>query len=427
MKIAIIGSGIAGLGAARALAPRHDVEVFEQSGHIGGHTNTIDVSGSASAKVPVDTGFIIYNERTYPLFSRLIAELGVPTRTTDMSFAASCARCDLEFGSAGLSSLFAQRGRVKSPRHWRLLGEILRFFWLGQQALHDQRAQTLTLGEWLGRKAIAQDAVDHFVIPMGAAIWSTPARQMLEFPAQTFLRFFANHGMLAPVGAPKWRTIVGGSKMYVRALVDAHRLKVQRERRVVRLDRDERGVELTFADGGRSRHDRAVVATHSDQALALLAEPTPDEVRVLGAIHYTPNETWLHTDERFLPGPRARSSWNYHTSDCTAPEPALHATYWMNRLQGLPGPTPYLVTLNPAWPIAPDKVIRRIEYAHPRYDFAALRAQRALPRLQGVRSTYYCGAYFGYGFHEDGLRAGIEAAAALERDLVAARPHTSAA
>jgi predicted NAD/FAD-binding protein len=422
MKIAIIGAGVSGLGAARALAPRHEVELYEAGMHVGGHVATVDVTrASTGERVPVDTGFIIFNERTYPLFSRLVAELGVPTRTTEMSFSSTCRRCGLELGSGGVSALFARPGAARSPRHWRLLAEILRFFWVGQQALHDQRTESLTLGELLARKAIARDAVDHFVVPMGAAIWSTPARQMLDFPAQAFLRFQANHGMLAPVGAPRWRTIVGGGAVYVRALCEAYRLRVQRATPVARLERDDDGVDVVLGDGTRRRFDAAVVATHSDQALALLAAPTDDERRLLGAIGYTDNDVWLHTDESFLPAPRARASWNYQTEDCRAPEHRVSATYWMNRLQGLPGPEQYLVTLNPTRPIASGKVIRRFTYAHPRFDFAAMRAQRQLARLQGRRRTYFCGAYFGFGFHEDGLRSGIEAAAALERD--AARGH----
>jgi predicted NAD/FAD-binding protein len=427
MRVAIVGSGIAGLGAAKALAPRHEVEIFEAGAHVGGHVATIDAPRADGSPAPVDTGFIIYNERTYPLFSRLVAELGVPTRTTEMSFSASCRRCGLEYGSAGLGSLFAQRARVGNPAHYLLLGGILKFFWNGQRALHDQRVASLTLGEFLARAAVPRSAIDHFVVPMGAAIWSTPAARLLDFPAATFLRFFANHGMLAPVGAPRWRTIVGGSRVYVQALVEAYRLRVHTNAPIARIDRDHGGVTLTLADGKTRGFDRVVVATHSDQALALVDDATDDERRVLGAIGYTQNDVWLHTDESFLPAPRARASWNYATDDCRAPEPLVGATYWMNRLQGLPGPEQYLVTLNPTRPIDARRVIRRFSYSHPSFDFAALRAQGQLARLQGVRRTYYCGAYFGHGFHEDGLRSGVEAAAALERDLGAPRERETAA
>ncbi len=421
MHIAIIGAGISGLAAARALHTRHDVEVFEAEDRIGGHTHTIEVDAANGRRVPVDTGFIIYNERTYPLFSRLLAELGVPTRATDMSFSASCRRCDLEYGSAGLSALFAQRRNVRSPAHWRLISEVLRFFRAGHQALHDASAANLTLGEWLDRRGIARGAIDHFVLPMGAAIWSTSARELLDFPAIAFLRFQANHGMMSLVGAPRWRTVVGGSQAYVRALCEQHGLRVHRAAPVARIGRDERGVTLRLPGGAR-RFDRVLVATHSDQALALLGDgASADEQRVLGALGYTPNDVWLHTDESFLPQPRARSAWNYQTEDCRAPERRVGATYWMNRLQGLDGPEQYLVTLNPSREIDPARVIRRLSYAHPRYDFAALRAQAQLPRLQGPLHTYFAGAYHGHGFHEDGLRSGLEAAALLERDLVERR------
>ena len=421
MHIAIIGAGISGLGAARVLSARHDVELFEAEAWTGGHTNTIEVERSDGRMVPVDTGFIIYNERTYPLYSRLLADLGVATRATDMSFSTACRRCNLEFGSAGLGALFAQRKNVTRPRHWALLAEILRFFRAGTVSLHDHRAVNLTLGEWLTRRGISRGAIDHFILPMGAAVWSTSARDMLDFPAEPFLRFQHNHGMMNIVGAPRWRTVVGGSQTYVRALLERHHLKVQRAQPVERIERDERGVALRLP-GGTRRFDRVIVATHSDQALQLLAQPTLDERKTLGALRYIANDVFLHTDESFLPQPRARASWNYRTEDCRAPEPLVGVTYWMNRLQGLDGPEQYMVTLNPTRPIDPARVIRRFGYAHPRYDFAALRAQTQLARLQGRAGTYFCGAYFGYGFHEDGLRSGIEAAAILERDLAQPQP-----
>ena len=420
MHIAIIGAGISGLGAARALHARHQVEIFEAEPWIGGHTHTVDVERADGSRVPVDTGFIIYNERTYPMFSRLLAELGVATRATDMSFSTTCRRCGLEYGSGGLGALFAQRKNVTRPQHWALLAEILRFFRAGTVSLSDHRAANLTLGEWLTRKGISRSAVDHFILPMGAAVWSTSARDMLEFPAETFLRFQHNHGMMNVVGAPRWRTVVGGSQVYVRALCERYGLSVQRQQAVQRIERDDDGVTLRFA--GVSRHfDQVIVATHSDQALQLLAAPTSDERKTLGALHYTSNDVYLHTDEAFLPQPRARASWNYVTDDCRAPEPLVGATYWMNRLQGLDGPEQYLVTLNPARPIEAGRIIRRFSYAHPRFDFDALRAQRGLARLQGPQRTYFAGAYFGHGFHEDGLRAGIDAAAALERDAAGRR------
>jgi predicted NAD/FAD-binding protein len=244
---------------------------------------------------------------------------------------------------------------------------------------------------------------------------------MLEFPAETFLRFYANHGMMGWTGAPRWRTIVGGSRVYVDALLARHRLKVHTRTPVQRLERGAGGVTVHTAAGGARRFDRVVVATHTDQALALLDTPSPAERRVLGGLSYQVNDVWLHTDDTFLPAPRARASWNYQTDDCRAPEPLLMATYWMNSLQGLPGPTHYLVTLNPTRPIAASRVLGRYAYAHPQYDFAALRAQAAVPSIQGERGVYFAGAWQGFGFHEDGLRAGQEAAAALERDAASAR------
>ncbi len=411
-RVAIIGSGIAGLAAARRLGadPALRVELFEAAPHAGGHTNTV-----LAGDVPVDTGFIVYNERTYPRFTRLLAELGVETRPTDMTFSVSCERCGVEWGSAGLRSLFAQRRNAARPRHWRMLAEILRFFSLARRSLATV-PDTLTLDAFLRRHRISDDAVRHFVIPMGAAIWSTSPTRMREFPAVTYLRFFANHGFFQVTGGPRWRTIAGGSRVYVKRLLQrlGAPVAVYLATPVAGIQREPGGVTLRLGDGRRLGYDGVVVATHSDTALALLDEPTPDEQRVLGAIPYTRNDTWLHTDETLLPAARdAWSAWNYRIADCTADTATLHATYWMNRLQGLPGPTNYLVTLNPPSPPPPASVIRRIDYAHPLYTLAALRAQREIPRLQGVRRTWFAGAWQHYGFHEDGLRSGEAAAAAL--------------
>jgi uncharacterized protein len=411
-RIAIIGSGIGGLAAARRLASEPGVrpEIFEAAPYAGGHTNTIHVD-DGKAGTPVDTGFIIYNEQTYPRFTRLLAELRVDTRPTDMSFSVACERCGVEWGSGGLRAVFAQRRNAARPRHWRMLAEIVRFFSLARRALATV-PDTMTLGDFLEQHKIEADAVRHFVIPMGAAIWSTSAARMREFPAVTYLRFFANHGMLSITGGPQWRTIVGGSRVYVQRLLERLALPLHLSTPVARLHREAGGVVLALADGRRLAFDGAVIATHSDTALALLDEPTPDERRVLGAIPYTRNDTWLHADERFLPRARAAwSSWNYRVGDCGSDTPALHATYWMNRLQGLTARANYLVTLNP--PSPPSGAIRRIDYAHPLYTLAALRAQREIPRLQGVKRTWFAGAYQHYGFHEDGLRSGEEAAASL--------------
>lgn len=426
MRVAIVGGGIAGLGAARALAGAGagdgaaavDVELFEAERRAGGHAHTVDVHG-----VPVDAGFIVYNEPTYPLFTRLVAELGVATRPTEMSFSTRCARCGVEYGTAGAD--------LVSPRHWRLFAEMLAFFRVARRALEAGVDPALTLDELLARHRVGPRAIAHFVKPMGAAIWSTDAGRLGAFPAATFLRFFTNHGMLALTGAPRWRTIVGGSRAYVDALLArlARRgVRVHREAPVARVHRDAAGVTLELAAGAARRFDAVVLATHSDQALALLADPGGDERALLGAIGYTPNEAWLHTDASFLPRRRASwAAWNYHVEDCAAPGPAVSVTYWMNRLQGLPGPTPYLVTLNPTRPIDPARVIRRIAWAHPRFDREALRAQARLGELQGRRRTWFAGAWQGYGFHEDGLRAGTAAAAAIKAAARARRAAEAAA
>jgi predicted NAD/FAD-binding protein len=429
MRIAIVGSGISGLGAARALADRHDVDLYEAAPSPGGHTHTIDVGG-----VSVDTGFIIYNTRTYPRFSRLVAELGVASRETDMSFSSACAACEVEFGSAGVRSLFAQPGSWARPSRWRLYGGILHFFRTAQRDLADRTLDltALTLDEYLAWRRISPAAARHFIVPMAAAIWSTSPRDMGAFPAATFLCFFANHGMLGwggsssfagrggeasrwLTGAPRWRTLVGGSRSYVTALLARLGARVHLRAPVAHVERAPGGVTLHLPDGPR-RFDRVILATHSDTALRLL-DPTEAEARVLGAIRYTQNDTYLHTDTRFLPAARAAwSAWNHRVADCRQTGAALEASYWMNRLQGLGGRTEYIVTLNPSRPIPERHVLRRIAYAHPLYDLAAIHAQAELPALQGMGGVYFAGAYHGYGFHEDGLRAGEDAAARLERD-----------
>jgi predicted NAD/FAD-binding protein len=412
MRVAIVGSGVSGLVCAARLHARHEIEVFEQSDWIGGHTHTVDVEHER-ARYAVDTGFIVYNERNYPHFTALLSRLGVATQPTRMTFGFRSERTGLEYSGSSLDGLFAQRRNLVRPRFWGMLREILRFF---------QEARTLLatagperpLGEFLDEKRFARDFQDEHLLPMGAAIWSCPPDQMRAFPARSFARFFANHGLLSLRDRPQWRVVRGGSARYVEALVKPFRERIRLETPVKLVERDPDGVGLTLGDGGVERFDAVVFACHSDQALALLVDPDPLEKETLSAIRYQPNDVVLHTDASLLPdSPRARSAWNYHVP--TDPRAAATVTYDMNFLQGLDAPVSFLVTLNSTEAIDPERILGRYRYDHPVFDEAALAAQDRQAGLGASRRTAYCGAYWGYGFHEDGVRSGLVAAEQVER------------
>ena len=408
MKIAIVGSGIAGLGAARALARDHEVTVFEAADRAGGHVHTVDVGG-----VAVDMGFIVCNRERYPQFFRLLAELGIETRPTTMSFSVSLPREDLEWGSESVSSLFADRRTLGSPMHWRFLAEVFRFLRRARRDLDAGITALMSLDEYARLRA-SSELRDRFLVPLAAALWSLAPERCGAFPAETFLRFLEQHGMLRAVRPLAWHTIVGGSRRYVDALLAVlrgQRFTLELATAVTSIDRDARGVSITAA-GREHRFDRIVVATHADTALALLSAPTTDERRVLGAFRYSTNRTVLHRDPAFLPRRRAaHAAWNYVADPDHA---QVNVTYSMTRLQGLPADPPFLVTLNPR--TRPRDVLHEVVFTHPQLDRAALAAQAELPRLGGANRTYYAGAHAGFGFHEDGLRAGLAAAASLVAD-----------
>jgi predicted NAD/FAD-binding protein len=415
MRVAIVGSGIAGLAAAHALVGRVDVDVdvtmFEASLRPGGHVYTVNAAGFA-----IDMGFIVCNRERYPHFFSLLRELGVETRPTTMSF--SVAHEGLEWGSESLSAMFADRRRLVSPRHWRFLVEVVRFLSRGQRDLGSDLVAHSTLDEYLAARRISADVRDRFVVPLAAALWSLAPELCGTFPAVTFLRFLEQHGMMSPVRPLAWHTIVGGSRRYVDALISqlparSHgTFALHLGARIETIVRDARGVTVvTAGDGREHRFDRVIVATHADIALSLLAEPTADERRVLGGFRYSTNRTVLHTDRSFLPSrPAAHAAWNYVDDPDTA---RVAVTYSMTRLQGLPD-APYLVTLNPRR--EPRGVLHDVTFTHPQFDRAALAAQAQLPRLNGTHRTYYAGAHFGFGFHEDGMRAGLAAAARVLAD-----------
>ncbi len=411
MRIAIIGSGISGLTAARRLCPEHDITVFEANHYIGGHTNTVDVDLDGR-RWAVDTGFIVFNDRTYPSFISLMNEIGVESQPSDMGFSVRCDRSGLEYCGSSLNQLFAQRRNLVRPGFWRMLNDILRFNREARELL-EGREDTLELGAYLAREGYSRQFTEQYIVPMGAAIWSTDPQTMLRFPARYFVDFFNNHGLLSVNDRPQWRVIRGGSRSYIGPLTAPFADRIQLNAPVMRVHRDATGVELVLRDGHRAWFDGVVFACHSDQALAMLAQPTEAERSILGAIPYQPNRAVLHTDERLLPRRRAAwAAWNYHIP--AERRSAVSVTYNMNILQGLDAERQFLVTLNPASEIAADKVVREIVYQHPVYTPEGVAAQRRRAELMGANRSFYCGAWWSYGFHEDGVKSGLVAAAAVQ-------------
>ncbi len=415
MRIAIIGSGISGLVAARRLQALAEIDVFEAGAHVGGHTHThaIELGGRSFA---VDTGFIVFNERTYPGFVRLLRELGVPWQASDMSLSVRDERTGLEWNGRDLDTFYAQRVNLLRPGFHRMLFDILRFN-RAARALLAQEGPEIELGAWLERGRYGRAFVEHYLVPMAAAVWSAAPGEIRAFPARFLARFFANHGFLEIDDRPQWLVVRGGSQRYVEALTRPFARRIRLRTPVRSIARDAQGVELVLHDGERLRFDEVVLATHSDQALALLADPTPAERAVLGALEYQENEAVLHTDTRLLPRRRkCWASWNCHVLDereRTLRPDRVALTYWMNRLQGLDAPVDFCVTLNRSEAIDPARVLRRITYHHPRFTLGALAAQQRWSEINGVRSTWFCGAYWGFGFHEDGLQSGLRVAEAL--------------
>jgi predicted NAD/FAD-binding protein len=415
MKIAIVGAGIAGLGCAHALHREHAVTLFEAAPRLGGHTNTVDITLDGVTH-PVDTGFLVYNERTYPNLIGLLAELGVPTAKSDMSFAVSVPLDGgrrLEWAGSNLDTVFAQRRNLLSPAFLSMLRDLLRFnreaTAVAQGSLH---SGDLSLGEFLDRQRYGEPFRRWYLLPMAGAIWSCPLETMLAYPASTFVRFCHNHGLLQVNDRPQWFTVAGGARQYVE--------RIAAQLTDVRVDTPV--LEVTRPAGGqmaavRTRHgvehfDQVVLASHSDQSLRLLADADADERAVLSSVHYQPNRALLHTDPRLMPASRkCWSSWNYLSSGGAEPDVAV--TYLLNKLQPLPFKSPVFVSLNPLVEPRADSVIAEFDYAHPVFDAAAIRAQKRLPLVQGRRRVWFAGAWTGYGFHEDGLKSGLAVAEAL--------------
>jgi len=428
MKIAIIGTGIAGLGAARLLAARHDVRIFEAGPRPGGHANTVDVTVEGRT-VPVDTGFIVYNEANYPNFTRLLSLIGAETSASDMSFGVSVGEGRFEYAGS-VPGLLAQPSNLLRPAYWAMLRDVTRFFRDASALLDAPVEDDPSLGEWLSRSGYCEPFVHDHLMPMAAAIWSCPVGTMFAFPARSFIRFFANHGLLSYGNRPAWRTVSGGSRAYVERLVAPFRDRLHCGRAVTSVARVPGGVRVRDRTGMEGVFDQVVMATHADRSLTLRAhDASPAERRILGAFRYEANHAVLHRDTRLMPRRRAVwSSWNYLADSGRAVDRKVSLTYWMNRLQPLPVATPLLVTLNPIRPPDPILVDGVFDYEHPVFDAAAVAAQRDLGTIQGAGGIWYCGSYCGYGFHEDALKSGIAVAAALgarlpwDTDVVPAGP-----
>ncbi|WP_111639062.1 NAD(P)/FAD-dependent oxidoreductase [Marinomonas shanghaiensis] len=412
MKIAIIGSGISGLTSAYLLQQQHDITVFESADRIGGHTATVEVKEAQGSRA-IDTGFIVFNDWTYPNFIRLMDELGVASKATEMSFSVSCQDTGLEYGGNNLNTLFAQRRNLLNFSFIGMLKDILRF---NKEAIQDlesgQLKEGVTLGEYLQEKGYGHRFASHYLIPMGSAIWSSTLDEMMAFPLVFFVRFFKNHGLLSVNDRPQWRVIEGGSSAYLKPLIDTFKDRIQLGATIDKVHRSETNVVIHFADGSTQAFDQVVFACHSDQALALLADPSVDEQAVLSALPYRNNDVVLHTDTRLLPKKKlAWSSWNYHLGkDRTKP---ATLSYNMNILQHFSSDTTYVVTLNQTDMIAEDKIVGRFQYSHPTFTLAGIKAQDRWSDINGVNKTWFCGAYWRNGFHEDGCWSGVRVANGL--------------
>lgn len=413
MRVAIIGTGISGLYAARQLAPRCDLTLFEAQGYPGGHSNTVEVAMDGQ-RLAIDTGFIVFNEKTYPLFTALLQELGVASQPSDMSFSFRCGDSGLEYrGDNTFDAIFAQRRNALRPSFYRMIRDILRFNALADALVAAE--PSVTLGDFLASRGFSGPMVDDYLLPMAGAIWSAEPARILAFPASHFGRFFRNHGLLQVEGRPQWRTVTGGSREYVRALLRPIRDRLLLDTPVEWVQRHADRVVVKARGRPTAEFDEVILACHSDQALALLRDPTRAEREVLGAIGYQENDAVLHTDTRLLPRRRrAWAAWNYHR-DGSAASGRVSVTYNLTRLQSLPTHRQFLLTLNGDASVDPRTIVHRQSYSHPVFDAASLRAQRRLAEISGVGRTWYCGAYWGYGFHEDGVQSAAALCNALER------------
>ena len=419
MRIAIVGTGISGLVAAHRLQHEHEVTVFEAADRLGGHTNTVAVEGEGGERLRIDTGFIVFNDRNYPNFEALLEEIGVASQPSHMGFSVSDGEGGFEY-SGTPRGVFARRSHLLSPSFLGMLRDWRRFN-REARALIGMNGTAPSLGHWLEEKGFSRHFVERLIVPQASAVWSADPEQMWSFPASFMAEFFENHGMYSLRNRPAWRTVTGGSASYVEAISAPWRDRVRLSAPVRRIERHLDRVTISADGCGSEDFDQVVVATHSDQALRLLADPSAAEREVLGAIPYQPNEAVLHTDAAMMPRRRAAwASWNFHL--CDGPSRGSTVTYWMNNLQRLETGRDYFVTLNRGEEIDPEKVIRRIAYDHPIYTAAGVAAQARHAEVSGVRRTHYCGAYWGWGFHEDGVLSAIRASAEIAPDASPALP-----
>lgn len=412
LKVAVVGTGISGLAAAWLLSRRHDITIYEQAGRIGGHSNTV-LAHVAGRTVPVDAGFIVFNRVTYPNLTALFAHLGVSTQESNMSFSASLDDGDLEYAGGTPTGLFAQRRNLVRPRFWSMLSDIRRFYREAPRDANAPEFENIGLGDYLIRRGYGPAFRDDHILPMASAIWSATPSDMLAYPASSFIRFHSNHGLMQISGRPVWRTVSGGSINYIRRLIASIAGEIKYETAVVSVQRSALGVRIIDSKGGAKTFDHVVMATHADQALKALDDPSPLEKSLLGTFRYNRSLAVVHSDESFMPRRRAAwASWNYVAPRASRRQGASF-TYWMNLLQNIPFETPLFVTLNPPRPPRPGTLYHSESYDHPIFNIEAVNAQKRLWEMQGARRTWFCGAYFGYGFHEDGLQAGLAVAEQL--------------
>lgn len=412
-RIAIVGSGIAGLGTAWLLDGSAEITVFEAANRPGGHANTV-----MAGEQPVDTGFIVLNDRNYPFFETLLDELAIETRASDMSFAVSIGDGAIEWAGDNWRTLFAQKSRLLDSRHWRMIADILRFNRQTRHLIETDALPAVSLGEFLDRNGYSDAFAARYLLPMAAAIWSTPTADMRAFPVGAFLRFFDNHGLLELSNRPQWKTIIGGSQRYVQAIAKRLGARLRLATPVERVRRDQDGAHLTLASGKTETFDHVVFACHADQTRAMLADASALESSLLSAFRFQPNRAILHSDIALLPQRRrVWAAWNYLADRDGVEDQRVTVSYWMNRLQSIGGERQYVVSLNPRVEPNARHVIREIEYHHPVFDGEAIAAQGRLDEIQGHNRAWFCGAWCGFGFHEDGLASAVRVARGLGIDV----------